>query len=57
MPGGSQSFKYDLSFSLDLIPYQTALSDVLALMSVASINKYLDDWLRARECKRISDKD
>jgi hypothetical protein len=26
-------------------------------MVAASVNKYLDDWLRARECKRISDRD
>jgi hypothetical protein len=49
--------KADLARSLDLSPYQTALSVALVLMAVASVNKYLDDWLRARECKRISDRD
>jgi hypothetical protein len=49
--------KDDLARSLDLSSYQTALSVVLVLMAAASVNKYLDDWLGARESKRISDRD
>jgi hypothetical protein len=41
---------------LDLIPYQTALSVVLVLISATSVNKYLDDWLRAWKNRRISER-
>jgi hypothetical protein len=49
--------KFDLARSIDLRPYQTALSVALVLMVVASIKKYLDEWMKAMEWKRISDKE
>jgi hypothetical protein len=56
MPDGSLPLKVDLARSFDMSPYQIALSAASVLMSAVFVNKYFDDWLRARENKRINDR-
>jgi hypothetical protein len=43
LPNESLSLKVDLTRSLDLIPYQLALSVALVFMVVVPVNNYLDN--------------